>query len=151
MAKYASFRELIVWQKGMDLAEGVHRATRLLQPADLYGLGTQARKSAASIPSNVAEGFGRHSRATYRYHVTVALGSQAEVQTQLELLQRLSLIPSAVAERLQELAAEVGRLLHGLWRALAPAVVCYSVVLFVLSLGLWPAARGLANGFPLLP
>jgi four helix bundle protein len=92
MAKYASFRELIVWQKGMDLAEKVHRATRPFPSADLFTHGTQLPRAANSIPANVAEGFSRRSRRVYRAHVAIALGSTAEVQTQLELCRRLSLV-----------------------------------------------------------
>ena len=153
MAKYATFKELFAWQKGMDLAEGVHRATGMLTPTNLYGIGTQLRRAAVSVPSNVAEGFSRRSRRAYRNHVAIALGSQAEVQTQLELLHRLSLLPKSVLQTLQDIAAEVGRLLNGLWRSLAPkasTAVCYSVVLFALLLGLGPVARGLAHG-SLLP
>ena len=119
MAKYASFRELIVWQKGMDLAEAVYRATKMFPAADLYTIGNQLRRSSSSIPANIAEGFSRHSRASYRYHIAVALGSQAELQTQLELARRTSLIGDETTSRLQALAAEVGRLLNGLWRALS--------------------------------
>lgn len=147
MAKYASFRELVVWQKGMDLAEGVHRATQTLPSVDLWTLGTQLRRAAASIPSNVAEGFSRHSRRAYRHHVAIALGSQAEVQTNLELTRRLSLIEARVVEQLQEVAAEVGRLLNGLWRALAATTVCYSVALLAACWGLMPWAWGLVHGF----
>jgi len=143
MAKYATFRELIVWQKGMDLAEAVHRATESLPKIDLWTLGSQIRRAASSIPSNVAEGFSRRSARAYRAHVAIALGSQAEVQTLLELSARLSLIERDAVERLQELAVEVGKLLNGLWRALAAAAVCYSVALLVAFLGLLPGAWGL--------
>ncbi len=129
MAKYASFRELVVWQKGMDLAEGVFRATRSFQSGDLFTIGSQVRRAANSIPANVAEGFSRHSRGAYRAHVAIALGSQAEVQTHLELCRRLSLIPQALIRELELLAETVGRMLYGLWRSLAIGAVCYSLVL----------------------
>jgi four helix bundle protein len=129
MAKYASFRELVVWQKGMDLAEKIHRATRPFQSEDLFTLGTQMRRAANSIPSNVAEGFSRRSRGAYRAHVAIALGSQAEVETQLELCQRLSLMPPSLIRELNSLAEEIGRLLFGLWRSLVVGAVCYSLAL----------------------
>ena len=78
MAKYASFRELVVWQKGMDLAEMVHRATRSFPSADLFTVGTQLRRATNSIPANVSEGFSRRSRGAYRAHVAIAMGSHAE-------------------------------------------------------------------------
>jgi acetoin utilization deacetylase AcuC-like enzyme len=73
MAKIESFRELVVWQKGMDLAERVHRATRLFPREDLFTIGTQLRRAANSIPANVSEGFNRRSQAAYRAHVAIAL------------------------------------------------------------------------------
>src|SRR5438067_1094222 len=130
MATIATFRELIVWQKSMSLAEGVYRAASSLPSSELYGLDSQLRRASSSIPANIAEGFSRRSRARYRFHVAVALGSQAELQTHLELARRLSMIDVDVVGRLEVLAVEVGRLLNGLWRALSPVAVCYSVILF---------------------
>jgi four helix bundle protein len=129
MAKYASFRELIVWQKGMELAERIHRATRPFPSEDLFTLGTQMRRAANSIPANVAEGFSRRSRGAYRAHVAIALGSQAEVSTQLDLCHRLKLIPGDLVRELTSLAEEIGRLLFGLWRSLFVGAVCYSLAL----------------------
>lgn len=133
MAKYESFRELFAWQKGMDLAEKIHHATRSFPTADLFTHGTQLRRAANSVPSNVAEGFSRHSRRAYRAHVTIALGSIAEVQTQLELCRRLLLIHRDSVRELQRLAEEVGRLLFGLWRSLFAEAVCYSLALLAVS------------------
>ena len=129
MAKIASFRELVVWQKGIDLAEMVHRATRSFPSEDLFTLGTQLRRAAGSISANVAEGFNRRSRGAYRAHVAIALGSNAEVQTHLEVCRRLSLIERAVLQELVSLAEEIGRILHGLWRSLFVGAVCYSLFL----------------------
>jgi four helix bundle protein len=151
MARITTFRELIVWQKAMALAEGVYRAAGLLPSSELYGLGSQLRRSSASIPANIAEGFSLHSRARYRFHVAVALGSQAELQTQLELARRLSLIDAHEVGRLEALTIEVGRLLNGLWRALSPVGVCYSLILFLVCLGLRPEAWGLFHGFSFFP
>jgi four helix bundle protein len=136
MAKYASFQELVVWQKGMDLAERIHRATRSFPSEDLFTVGTQVRRAANSIPANVSEGFSRRSRGAYRAHVAIALGSNAEVQTLLELCRRLSLIEQALIRELASLAEDVGRLLYGLWRALFVGAVCYSLCLLALLSGL---------------
>ena len=114
MAKIANFRELVVWQKGMDLAEQIHRA----------------------------EGFHRRSRGAYRAHVAIALGSNAEVQTFLELCRRLALIEQSAIGELVSLSEEIGRLLYGLWRSLFVAAVCYSLTLLAVVSGLpWLAAR----------
>jgi four helix bundle protein len=115
----------------MDLAEKIHRATRSFASEDLFTLGTQLRRAANSIPANVAEGFSRRSRGAYRAHVAIALGSQAEVETQLELCRRLLLVSQSLFRELQSLTEEVGRLLFGLWRSLFIGTVCYSLALFV--------------------
>jgi four helix bundle protein len=129
MAKIESFRDLVVWQKGMDLAEVVHRATRSFPSEDLFTLGTQLRRAASSVPANIAEVFNRRSRSAYRAHVAIALGSNAEVQTLLELCRRLSLIEQDLIRELLSLGEEIGRILHGLWRSLFVGAVCYSLVL----------------------
>ena len=147
MEKITTFRDLVAWQKAMDLAEEVHRAVRTLAAEDRWTLGKQLVRASASVPSNIAEGFSRRSRPTYRRHVAIALGSQAEVQTQVELARRLELISDKASGRLLELADQVGRLLYGLWRSLAPIAVCYSWLLFLLSLGPGPVALGLTHGF----
>jgi four helix bundle protein len=149
MANIASFHDLIVWQKAMDLAEEVHRATAALPASDRYGIGSQVRRAAISIPANVAEGFSRRSRGAYRSHVAIALGSHAEVRTLLELLRRLSLLKREIVTVIEELAVHVGKLLYGLWRALALKSVCYSVGVGLLFLGLGPWALGLVNGLSL--
>lgn len=148
MPKIETFRDLIVWQRGMDLAVAVHERADTFPAVHRFGLGSQLRRASTSVPSNVAEGFSRHSGRGYRAHVAIALGSVAEVQTLLELSRRLGLIVDALFDRLWQLAMDVGRLLYGLWRSLAAAAVCYAVALAVIVLGLGPWAVGLLHGFP---
>lgn len=143
MAKIEKFEDLIVWQKGLDLSEAIHRAVETFPKTEIYALGSQLRRASSSIPANVAEGFSRRSRGAYRAHVSIALGSNAELRTHIELARRLGLFTEAVAADFQERAAEVGRLLYGLWRALTIKAVCYAVSLTVLLIGLWPWALGL--------
>ena len=114
-----SFRDLIVWQQGMVLAERVYALSDDFPDRERYGLTRQLRDAVVSIPSNVAEGHARRRRA-YGLHVNVALGSEAEVQTQLELAYRLKFVTQTQAQPVLERAAEVGRLLRGLERALNP-------------------------------
>jgi four helix bundle protein len=97
----------------MDLAVLVHEAARKLPTSERYELGREMRRSATSIPSNVAEGFSRHSRKAYRFHVAVALGSTAEVETQLELAQRLSYLAKDFVDELLERCATVARIGQG--------------------------------------
>jgi four helix bundle protein len=118
VAKYASFRELFAWQKGMVLTEAVYRACRSLPADERFELGRQLKRSAASIPANLAEGFSRRARGAYRSHVAIALGSQAELQTHVELCRRLNLLTPVVVDSLEMQADDVGRLLYGLWKSL---------------------------------
>ena len=152
MAKIATFRDLIAWQRAMDLAEQTHRASQSLPSTERFEMASQLRRSATSIPANVAEGFSRKSRAAYRSHVAIALGSNAERQTHLEVCRRLALLVAPTVSRLEELALEVARLLYGLWRSLRPKAVGYAGALLLLFvLGLWPLALGLFRGLSFFP
>jgi len=119
-AEVRNFRQLLLWQEAMDLAVRIHQAAAKLPSSERFELGRELRRSATSIPSNVAEGFSRHSRKVYRQHVAIALGSTAEVQTQLELAQRLSYLAKELVEDLLEDCETVARIGQGLWRSLRP-------------------------------
>jgi four helix bundle protein len=118
MQTIKSFRDLIAWQKSMDLAVRCYRAAQKLPRQEQAVLGYQLRKSAVSVPSNVAEGFSRHSTASYIQHLWTAHASGAELETQIEIGTRLDLFPHRDAERLILDAQEVGRILNGLVRSL---------------------------------
>jgi four helix bundle protein len=111
-------RQLIVWHKAMLLVEECYRLTSQFPRTERFGLCAQIRRAAVSVPSNIAEGHNRRTRQAYAHHVSIALGSQAELETQLELGARLGLVSRERLEPAQSAAAEVGRLLHGLVRAL---------------------------------
>jgi len=122
-ARIRSFRELEVWQLAMVLAEESHRLAGLFPLDERFGLAAQVRRASVSVPSNVAEGHNRRSRPAYRNHVAIALGSIAELDTQLELAFRFHYFEPATWESVRARLNEVGRLLHGLFRALdKPAV-----------------------------
>jgi four helix bundle protein len=114
-----SFRDLIVWQKGLTLAEHVYSVTEALPRAETYGLSSQMRRAAVSIASNIAEGKAIGGRG-YLRHLRVALGSEAELQTQIELAVRLKLITRSDADRLLSQTSEVGRMLSSLLKSLLP-------------------------------
>jgi four helix bundle protein len=113
MPKIQSFRDLIAWQKAMDLADMIYDLTEHFPPREHFGLAYQLRKSAVSIPSNIAEGTRRKTPG-YVHHLVIALGSHAELDTQCELASRRRFIAPADRTRVQELIAEVGRVTHGL-------------------------------------
>jgi four helix bundle protein len=113
-----SYRDLQAWQLGMTLAEEVYALTRAFPKGELFGLTSQLRRAAMGIPSHVAEGH-QHGTNAYRHYITIALGSQAECETQLELASRLRFAPVEKINKVKDRAAEVGRVLHGLSRSLA--------------------------------
>jgi len=114
MAKLNSYRELLVWQKSITLAERCYRMTRRFKRDDQVVLGHEIRKSCVSIPSNVAEGFGRHYTAEYIHHLRFSNGSSNELQTQVELAKRVEIVAPEEAATLIADPEKVGRMLHGL-------------------------------------
>ena len=112
-----SFRDLQVWQKAMDLADAVYTVTADFPRSELFGLAAQIRRAVVSIPSNIAEGRAIGG-GRFLYHLRVALGSEAELQTQIELSIRRGYIPEPRAREILESASEVGRMLNGLHNAL---------------------------------
>jgi four helix bundle protein len=118
MTTIQSFRDLLVWQKAMDLAVRTYLMARQLPKQEQPVLGYQLRKSAVSIPSNIAEGWGRKSTAFYIQHLSTANASGCELETQLELGRRADLVLSDTADLLIQDAQEVGKMLNGLVRSL---------------------------------
>ena len=108
------FNDLIVWQKSMVLVECIYLATASFPKEEIYGLTSQIRRAAVSIPSNIAEGQSRHSTKEFLRFLSIALGSRSEVETQLLIASRLRYIsPETTSELIADLD-EVGRLLRGL-------------------------------------
>ncbi len=113
-----SFRELKVWQKSYDLCLEVFRITKKFPGEERYVLSSQMRRSALSIPSNIAEGYGRKTRADYIRILYIAYGSACELDTQISLSRDLNYIKDSLLEKLQEEISEVGIMLRALIRAL---------------------------------
>lgn len=121
MAKF--YRELVVWQKAMALCEAVYGVADALPRTEQFVLAGPLRRAAISVPSNIAEGHERRSRADYRRFVAIACGSLAELETQLDLVDRLyAPVPPALAIA-RGLADETGRLLRAIERSLRAAGV----------------------------
>jgi four helix bundle protein len=118
MPKVESFRDLLVWQKAVDLAVRCHRVARRFPRDEQQVLGYQTRKSSLSMPSNIAEGFARHSTASYVQHLWTAHASGAELQSQLIVGTRIEIVSESDAAVLISDAEEVGRMIHGLVRSL---------------------------------
>jgi len=120
MPKTSSFRDLEVWQEAMALVEDVYALTRGFPREEQYGLTSQVRRASISIPSNIGEGWRRRRRRAYLHHLDIALGSQGEVDVQVELAARLRYCTVADREHLQARIDKVGRMLNGLIAALQP-------------------------------
>lgn len=116
--KINSFRDLEVWQLSMDLAEDIYKLVRQLPAEERYALSLQLRKAGVSIPSNIAEGSGYGTNRRYVHHLRIACGSEAEVQTQLMLVQRLKFAAAAEVTPVLDRASRIGRMLNGLIRSL---------------------------------
>ena len=112
-----SYRDLAVWRVSMELATAIYRATADMPSFERYGLASQIRRAASSIPANLAEGHSRPSQA-YRNHVSIAIGSQAELETLLELACRLDFVAAEHVTALAPTLAKTGRMLKGLAKAL---------------------------------
>ena len=113
-----SYRDLIVWQKGMGFVTTCYQVTKGFPPVEVYGLTSQLRRAAVSIPANIAEGHGRSSRADYGRHLAIAYGSLMEAETHLLISRNLGYLATDDLERLLLQAGEVGRLLNALKRSL---------------------------------
>jgi four helix bundle protein len=112
------YKDLVAWQKAMALVTEVYRATSAFPREEVYGLTSQLRRAAVSIPSNLAEGQGRQSTGEFRQFVGQARGSLLELETQLLIAQNLEFLSPQQAERLLVRTAELGRMLNGLLQSL---------------------------------
>ena len=112
-----NYRDLIAWQRAMDLVVAVYSLTRQFPKEEAFGLTSQARRAAVSVPSNIAEGQGRAGDPEFVRFLRIAYGSLREVETQILIAERLSFATAESVCATLALAAEVGRLLNGLMRS----------------------------------
>ena len=120
MARITSYKDLVVWQKALDLVEMVYDVTRLFPREELYGLTSQLRRAAVSVPSNIAEGHSRHSTAEFRHFLSIANGSLAEIETQLLIARRLNYIEQGTLQNLLSTQAEISKMTNSLKNKLTP-------------------------------
>ena len=117
-ASIESHRDLIVWQKSMDLAVAAYRFTDAFPVHERYGLTSQLRRSAASVPANIAEGYVRESAGAYAQQLRVAQGSLKEFETHVELAHRVGMIDESILSSVLKSSEEVGKMLRSLTRAI---------------------------------
>ena len=112
------YRNLNVWKTAMNLVESCYRATAGFPREEMYGLTSQIRRAASSIPANVAEGHCRRTTKAYANHVSIALGSHGELETCLEIAARLEFLSNARKNEILVDCDAVGRMLNGLYGSL---------------------------------
>ena len=110
-SRVQSFRDLLVWQKSMELTVAVYRITQSFPREEAFGLTSQLRRSSISIPSNIAEGQGRLNTREFRQFLGVARGSNCELQTQLEIARRLGLGDAQLLNDAESLSHEIGKMI----------------------------------------
>ncbi len=111
MNSIQSYKDLMVWQKAMDLVEIVYRITKEFPREEIYGLTAQIRRSVISIPSNIAEGQRRHHLKEYVQFLFIAKGSVAELETQIEIAKRLSFLSNPLFTNVESLLTEISKML----------------------------------------
>lgn len=113
-----SYRELVVWQKSIELVGTVYQLTKRYPKEEIYGITSQTRRAAVSIPSNIAEGYSRKHRQEYVQFTRVAFASGAELETLLLIARKLYLAPPEAFTLPESLLREIMKMLHGLTQAL---------------------------------
>jgi four helix bundle protein len=109
-----NYQDLLAWQRAMELVEMIYRESAAIPPEERYGLTSQMRRAAVSIPSNIAEGQGRHTDGEFLNQLSVAHGSVRELETHTMIAGRLEFIAPSTVGTILERAAEVGRLVTAL-------------------------------------
>ena len=112
MGNSSHYKKLIVWQKSMDLVTYIYRLTQMFPKEEIYGLTSQMRRSAISIPSNIAEGSRRVNKKDTRHFLIISFGSGAELETQIEIAERLGFCKSSELIKAKDLLDEVMKMLN---------------------------------------
>ena len=115
-----TYRDLIVWQKAMDLVVAIYELTEDFPKEEIYGLTSQMRRAAVSIPSNIAEGRQRGSKKEYSQFLRVSYGSGAELETQMEIAKRLKKTQESNFSKAESLLNEIMRMLNSFLSKLSP-------------------------------
>jgi four helix bundle protein len=109
-----SYKDLIIWQRSMDMVESIYRITEDFPSKESFGLISQMRRAAVSVPSNIAEGYGRQSTGSYSQFLSVARGSLFELETQIDICVRLKYIQKTESEKLLSEIVEISKMISSL-------------------------------------
>jgi four helix bundle protein len=118
-AGFRSYQDLDVWKKGLAIATFMYQATANFPVDERFGLTNQMRRAAVSIPSNIAEGHARLSTAEFQRFISIAMGSIAELETQILLSAELGFLTEAISQEALRQLDEIGKMARGLHRSLA--------------------------------
>ena len=120
MTTINSFKDLIVWQEAMNLVEMIYLTSQSFPKEEIYGLTSQMRRAAVSIPANIAEGYGRKTRKEYLQFLSISNGSLTELETHLLIAHRIKYLEYQTLVKIQNQIQSVGRLMTALRKALTP-------------------------------
>ncbi|MBQ7489511.1 MAG: four helix bundle protein [Bacteroidales bacterium] len=109
-----SYEDLIVWQKAMDMTEEVYRVTKQLPKEETFSLMDQMRRSAVSVPSNIAEGFGRKNQREFHRFLLIARGSAMELETQLKICLRVGYLQKEMITKILNLLSEINKIIFSI-------------------------------------
>ena len=109
-----SYKDLLVWQRGMELVKAIYIATRHMPEDERFGLTSQIRRAAVSVPCNIAEGWGRDTTGNYIQYLRIANGSLCEVETQVLLIEMLEFLEKSKLDKSKNLVEETGKMLRSL-------------------------------------
>ena len=116
--KSSDYKQLIVWHKSMDLVVEIYALVKLLPKEELYALSDQMRRAVVSIPSNISEGLGRNSDKEFVQFLSVSRGSLWELETQLEVCERLNYIDNSKTSKARNLITEISKMINSLANSL---------------------------------
>ena len=115
MSEIKSYKDLLIWQKGMELTQKTYELTKTFPSEEIYGLTSQIRRSSVSIPSNITEGYGRNSNKNFVHYLNISKGSLFELETQLLIAKNLGYIQTII-EDVFLLIEEVGKMINSFIR-----------------------------------
>ena len=118
MNEIKDFKYLVVWQRAMDLVAEVYQVVKKLPKEELYALSDQIRRAVISIPSNIAEGYGRNSSKEFSHFISIAKGSKSELETQLLLCVKIDYLKESDIQNVMYLIDQVGKMLYSLQKKL---------------------------------
>ena len=114
MNEIKDFKDLVVWQRAMDLVAEVYQVVKKLPKEELYALSDQIRRAVISIPSNIVEGYGRNSSKEFSHFISIAKGSKSELETQLLLCVKIDYLKESDIQNVMYLIDQVGKMLYSL-------------------------------------